>query len=304
MIERRHLELLLAIEARGSLVEAAESLHVTQSALSHQLRELEKRLGVLLFNRRTRPLRFTPAGVSVLQLAGSVLPQFEATEKLLQQQAHGTSGRLHLAIECHSCFQWLVPTLDRYRSEWSQVELDLSAGFSFEPQPALRRGELDVVITSDPVEQEGIMFIPLFRYELVLAVSKKGRWRAENYVTPQQLADETLIAYPVEQQRLDIFTGFLSPAGIAPKEIRTAELTPMMIQLVASGRGVSALPNWALAEYLEYGLVKSLRLGKQGMWRTLYAAIRNEDADLAYMQGFLQLAEQISVKQLKGAYPM
>lgn len=300
MIERRHLELLRAIHEKGSLVEAAEGLHVTQSALSHQLRELEGRLDLTLLNRRTRPLSFTPAGQRLLALAQRLLPQLEEAEHELRQQAYGESGRLHLAIECHSCFQWLMPTLDRYRSDWPEVELDLSAGFGFAPQAALRRGELDMVITSDPEEHADLTFLPLFRYELLLAVAKDSELLVPGHVLPEQLADSTLIAYPVEHNRLDVFTAFLDPAGVAPASVRTAELTPMMVQLVASRRGVAALPNWALAEYLEHRLISSVRLGEEGVWRNLYLAVRREDVSKAYMQAFYELAQKTSFATLKG----
>lgn len=300
MIERRHLELLTAINELGSMVEAADRLHVTQSALSHQLRELERRLDLVLLNRRTRPLTFTPAGKRLLVLARQVLPQLEEAEKELRQQAFGQSGRLHLAIECHSCFQWLMPTLDSYRGDWPEVELDLSAGFNFAPQPALRRGELDMVITSDPIDADDLVFLPLFRYELLVAVAKNSDWLAPGFVTPAQLADATLIIYPVEHARLDVFTAFMDPAGVAPANIRTAELTPMTVQLVASGRGVAALPNWALAEYLDYQLVAAVSLGEAGVWRTLYMAVRREDVDKAYIREFHRLAQLTSFSHLKG----
>ena len=152
MLEVRHLTTLLAIEEAGSLMEAAERLHVTQSALSHQLKDLEGRLGAALLVRRTRPVRFTTAGLRVLALAREVLPRVQQTERELKRLAAGQTGRLHIAIECHSCFQWLMPALDAFREHWPEVEMDLSAAFSFAPLPALVRGDLDMVITSDPVE--------------------------------------------------------------------------------------------------------------------------------------------------------
>lgn len=142
MLEIRHLETLAAIRDGGSLQEAAERLHLTQSALSHQLRDLETRLGTPLLNRRTRPARLTTAGLRVLALADDVLPRLRATERELQRLAAGRTGRLHLAIECHSCFQWLMPALDAFRGQWPDVALDLSAAFSFAPLPALVRGDL------------------------------------------------------------------------------------------------------------------------------------------------------------------
>ncbi|EKF73904.1 transcriptional activator MetR [Alcanivorax hongdengensis A-11-3] len=300
MLELRHLATLKAIEEAGSLVEAAERLHVTQSALSHQLKDLEHRLGVELLVRRTRPVRFTTAGLRVLALAEEVLPRVQQTERELKRLAAGQTGRLHIAIECHSCFQWLMPALDAFREHWPEVELDLSAAFSFAPLPALVRGDLDMVISSDPVENEAVRYVPLFRYELVLAVARQSPLAAQKWIDPQTLSELTLITYPVERERLDVFTAFLNPAGVEPGAIRTAELTPMTAQLVAAGRGVAALPNWALTEYTEHELLQTVRLGEQGVWRTLYAAVRVEDEQTAYVQEFLDTARALCFKTLNG----
>ncbi|MGB2059565.1 MAG: LysR substrate-binding domain-containing protein [Alcanivorax sp.] len=300
MLEVRHLTTLLAIEEAGSLMEAAERLHVTQSALSHQLKDLEGRLGAALLVRRTRPVRFTTAGLRVLALAREVLPRVQQTERELKRLAAGQTGRLHIAIECHSCFQWLMPALDAFREHWPEVEMDLSAAFSFAPLPALVRGDLDMVITSDPVENEAVKYLPLFRYELVLAVSRQSPLAASKWIEPEDIADQTLITYPVERERLDVFTAFLNPANAEPATIRTAELTPMTAQLVAAGRGVAALPNWALTEYTEHDLLKTVRLGEKGVWRTLYAAVRVEDDQTPYMQEFWETAKELCFKTLSG----
>jgi LysR family transcriptional regulator, regulator for metE and metH len=300
MIGLRHLETLDAIREAGSLVEAAERLHVTQSALSHQLRDLEDRLEVSVLNRRTRPVRFTVAGERLLALADQVLPLMRQGLRDVRTLAQGQAGRLHLAIECHACFQWLMPTLDVFREQWPLVEMDLSAAFAFAPVPALLRGDLDVVISSDPVEHEALLWLPLFSYELVLAVAREASIGAASFVTPQDLVNQTLITYPVERERLDIFTAFLQPAGVEPAAQRKTELTPMMIQLVAAGRGVAALPNWAISEYLDHGLIRSLSLGEAGIWRTLYAGIRAEEAQVAYLKEFVQTARQHGVAGLSG----
>jgi len=294
------METLSAIRDGGSLQEAAERLHVTQSALSHQLRDLEVRLKTPLLNRRTRPARLTTAGLRILALADEVLPRIRAVERDLQKLAAGRSGRLHLAIDCHSCFQWLMPALDVFRRDWPDVELDLSAAFSFAPLPALLRGDLDVVITSDPETMEAVEYLPLFRYELVLAVAAANPLAQYKYVDAQQLADQVLITYPVDRQRLDVFNVFLDPAGVEPAGIRKAELTPIIAQLVASQRGVAALPNWALTEYLNQGWLRICHLGEQGVWRMLYAAIRSEDVQADYIQAFLKQARETCFKTLSG----
>ena len=300
MIELRHLKTLVALRDTGSLVEAADSLFLTQSALSHQIKDLEDRLECTLFVRKTRPPRFTSAGRRLLHLADEVLPMVRNAERDIARLAGGETGRLHICIECHSCFQWLIPTLDRYRGNWPEVEMDLSGGFSFAPLPALVRGDLDLVITSDPVELPGITYVPLFTYEAMLAVGKEHRLASNTMILPDDLEQEQLITYPVERDRLDIFTRFLDPLDIEPASVRTAELTPMMIQLVASGRGVTCLPNWALTEYLEQQTVLVKKLGESGLWCTLYAAIREDQREMAFMQDFLNTAIETCFTTLTG----
>ncbi|WP_344704363.1 LysR family transcriptional regulator [Halomonas cibimaris] len=303
MIELRHLRTLLALRDTGSLVEAAERVHLTQSALSHQLKDLENRIDSALFVRKSRPVAFTRTGTRLLALAEQVLPQVRAAERDVARLAGTEHGRLHMAIECHSCFQWLMPTVDHFRDHWPEVEIDIPTGHHFDPLPALAREQLDLVITADPQPIEGIHYAPLFRYEGLLAVARQHALARQRCVHPEMLGDQTLITYPVEQSRLDVFTQFLRPAGVAPAEIRTAELTIMMMQLVASGRGVCALPSWALTEYLERDYVSAVPLGEGGMWSTLYAALRENTREAPWMQDFLRTARDTSFAVLSGIRP-
>ncbi|SFC20501.1 transcriptional regulator, LysR family [Marinospirillum celere] len=303
MIELRHLKTLVALRSCGSLVDAAERLHLTQSALSHQLKSLEYLLDTELFIRKSKPLQFTPAGQRLLKLADDLLPRVEAAQRDLQRLSRGQAGRLHLAIECHSCYQWLMPTLDAFRLKWPEVEVDIPGGHHFAPLPALKRQELDLVITADPRPIEGVSYQPLFQYESLLALPKDHALVDRAFIEPLDLATETLITYPVERNLLDIFTHFLDPAGVEPAGIRTAELTILMMQLVASHRGVCALPNWAMTEYLERDYVTARRMGPEGTWGTLYAAFRSSQQEQAFIQEFIELARQTSDRVLTDIKP-
>ncbi|MBT3146853.1 LysR family transcriptional regulator [Neptunomonas phycophila] len=300
MIELRHLKTLSALRDAGSLVEAADRVHLTQSALSHQIKDLEDRLNCSLFIRKTKPICFTSAGQRLLTLADEVLPMIRNTERDIARLAGGEAGRLNISIDCHSCFDWLMPTIDHFRQHWPEVEMDLSSGFTFQPLPALARGDLDLVITSDPEPRATITYIPLFSYESLLAVGKRHRLANKKYVHATDLESETVITYPVDQNRLDLFTRFLEPAGVEPHDTRTAELTLMILQLVASGRGVAALPNWALHEYLQRDYVAAKSLGERGVWCTLYAAIREDQKNSEFMVDFLDTAKQVSFSTLTG----
>ncbi len=303
-LELRHLRTLRAIQETGSLARAADRMHLTESALSHQIKSLEHQFEVALFFRRSRPVRLTAAGEQLLALARRVLPEVEAVESSLHALSEGNVGRLHVAMECHSCFQWLLPTMDIYRRDWPGVEMDLSLGFSFHPLPALVRGDIDLVVTSDPEPSlGGIYYAPLFRYEVRLAVPTGSPLAGTGAVAPAELADQTLITYPVCRDRLDVFNGFLEPAGVDPAAVRTAELTVMIIQLVASRRGVAALPNWALAEYADRDDIVTRRLGS-GLWSTLYAAVRVGEEQAPYMHAFIERARSLSAEQLQGVQPL
>eukprot|EP00752_Nemacystus_decipiens_P018053 g16186.t1 len=250
--------------------------------------------------RKTRPVRFTTAGNRLLRLADEVLPLVHTTELDLQRLAGGESGRIFMAIECHSCFDWLLPAIDEYRDQWPDVELDISSGFHFAPLPALSRGDLDLVVTADPDWDAGLYYFPLFSYEAQLAISKTHSLVAREWVEPADLTDEVLITYPVDRSRLDIFGSFLDVAGVEPARIRHSELTTMIVQLVASGRGVSCLPNWVLHEYREKDYIAVRSLGEEGVWPTLYAAVRSDQAEAAFMQGFIDTAKKTCFANLTG----
>lgn len=299
-IEIKHLRTLKILHQTGSFGAAAKRLHLSQSALSHQLRALEQYLEMPLVIRATRPVTFTPAGKRLLALAEQVLPAVQAAERDLARLGGGQAGRLFIVVECHSCFEWLLPTMDAYREAWPEVEMDLTLGYSFDPLPALVRGEVDLVITSDPKTLAGINYEPLFAFQVLLVMAKDHPLATKRWIEPCDLRDQALITYPVERERLDVFRKFLDPAGVQPASHRTCELTAMMLQLVASHRGVCVLPNWTLTEYLARDYVAARPLGPEPVWGTLYAALRQAESGLAYCQEFLETAREVSFRNLPG----
>ena len=290
LLEIRHLRSLEAIHQTGSLARAAEQLNLTQSALSHQIKALEHYYETPLFLRSTKPLRLTPAGHKVLQLAQRVLPDIDATDRQLRHIAQGHSGRLHIAIECHACFEWLIPVLDRYRQHWPEVDIDIRLGVSFEPITALRKGEVDLVISSDPQLYPDLSFIPLFDYQALLVLAHDHPLMAKSFIVASDLADQTLITYPVEHKRLDVFTRFLQPAHIEPAAVRQVESTAIILLLVTTLKGIAVLPDWVLQASVSQNRLTTRPLGKHGMHGTLHAAMRQGEHNAAYLRAFTELA--------------
>ncbi|PMH46625.1 transcriptional regulator [Vibrio sp. 10N.286.49.B3] len=299
MIELKHLRTLSVLRDTGSLTATATSLHLTQSALSHQLKELESRLGGPLFLRKTRPVKFTSEGNILLKLADDILPRIGKAQNELASLKEDVNGRLHMAIECHSCFQWLMPALKEYQVAWPSVTLDFSSGFGFEPLPALLAGELDLVITSDIQPRSEVHYEPLFDFEMCLITSTTSPLANVESIQPHHLSDQTMLSYPVQKQRLDIVKHFLQPAGVEPAKWKQADNTLMLVQMVSAGLGVAALPNWAINEFSRQGLITSKPLDT-GLWRRLFAATRNSEKEKHYLQAFFNTARLQCKSHLDG----
>jgi LysR family transcriptional regulator, regulator for metE and metH len=292
MLERFHLTLIREIDRQGSLTAAAGTLHLTQSALSHTVKKLEAQLGTPVWEREGRNLRLTQAGQYLLSLAQRLLPQFEHAEARMKQYANGERGTLRIGMECHPCYQWLLKVVSPYLARWPDVDVDVKQRFQFGGIGALFGYDIDVLVTPDPLMRPGLRFDPVFDYEQVLVVADGHRLAKAPYVEPAQLVDETLITYPVETDRLDIYNQFLRPAGVAPRRHKTIETTDIMLQMVASNRGVAALPRWLAEEYSDRMPVVSVKLGKTGIAKQIFLGTREADASLDYLYSFVEFAGQ------------
>ena len=295
-LEFRHLRTIKAIYDTGGLGRAADTLNITQSALSHQIKGLEAQAGVELFVRRSKPLKLSAAGMRLLRLAEKILPEIAALEDEFDGLRKGKTGRLHIAIECHACFEWLFPVLEAFRQNWAEVDVDIRPGLSFDGLPALQREEVDLVVSSDPEDLPGITFTPLFDYEPVFVAASGNPLAQKDYVEAEDFRDQLLITYPVDRTRLDVFTELLTPAKVEPRAIRQVELTAVILLLVASDRGVSVLPDWVVREVRSNADYVTRPLTKDGKTKRLYAATRTEDGDKPFMAHVLKLMRTEPVK--------
>ncbi|WP_175952367.1 LysR family transcriptional regulator [Burkholderia sp. BCC0405] len=292
MLDRIHLSIVQEVEKQGSLTAAAGVLHVTQSALSHSMKKLEQQLGTDIWLREGRSLRLTQAGQYLLAVANRVLPQLNLAEERLRQFAQGERGTLRIGMECHPCYQWLLKVVSPYLAAWPDVDVDVKQKFQFGGIGALFGYEIDLLVTPDPLDKPGLIFEPVFDYEQVLVVAGNHELAREEYVKPKQLANEVLVTYPVPVDRLDIYSMFLTPAGITPRRHKAIETTDIMLQMVASGRGVAALPRWLVLEYADTMDVVPVRLGKNGIAKHIYLGAREADVGIDYLRAFIEQAKR------------
>lgn len=290
MIEKIHLAIIQEVEKQGSLTAASEVLHVTQSALSHSIKKLEQQLGIEIWSREGRQLRLTQAGQYLLAVSNRVLPQLQLAQERLKQFAQGERGTLRIGMECHPCYQWLLKVVSPYLDQWPDVDVDVKQKFQFGGIGALFGYDIDLLVTPDPLFKPGLQFEPVFDYEQVLVVASDHPLAQHTNVEPAMLSDEILITYPVAPERLDIYADFLTPAGIAPRRHKTIETTDIMLQMVASRRGVAALPRWLIEEYASKIDVVPVRLGAKGIFKTIYLGARLDDLNTDYLRAFIQMA--------------
>ena len=273
---------------------------LSQSALSHQMRGLEEHYGFELFERKTSPLRWTRAGERLLVLAYDVKRQVRDAERDLARIGQGTAGTLRIAVECHSCFDWLMPAMDLLREGWPDVEMDIVSGFHPDPVGLLDENRADLVIVSTAKRRKGIEHHPLFEYDMPALLAQDHPLLEKSYLTAKDFALETLITYPIPDNRMDLFRQVLEPAGVEPKERRTTELTVAILQLVKSKRGIAALPRWAVQPYLERDYVAEMPITAKGLRAALHAATTKEGATQAFMREFVETVRLTAARQFEG----
>lgn len=287
-LELRHFELIAAIADTGSLAGASRKLFLTSSALSHQLRDAEERLGTRLFQRRHRRLLLTGAGEKVLDSARRVLAEVAQAEAACRQEA--AEDMVRLSTGCYTVYGWLPPVLRRWQVEYPRVELRIVLEATREPLPALLAGELDLALVTDPPPHVRLRRTPLFEDELRLLVAADHRLGGRTHVSVEELAGEHVLTYDAPAEQLDLYTRFFWPAGIEPRRVSRVPLTEALVDLVRAGIGVTALSPWMMPARRD-GLV-SLRLTPRGIRRRWAAVTLGGHPPSSPVGRFIQLLKE------------
>ncbi|WP_377110595.1 LysR family transcriptional regulator [Pseudoalteromonas sp. R86517] len=288
MLERNHLHIIKEVNRLKSVTAAAESLNLSQSAVSHTIAKLERRFGVKLWHRKGNTLVYSQAGLYLLSLADKMVAEFEYAERVLQEFAQGRRGIMRIGMECHPCEQWLMGKIQQFLKAWPEVDVEIKSAFRFDGIAALKANEIDVLITPDPINTEGLNFRSVFNYNLCIVVSEQNPLYNKAFVTARDLEDQVLYTVPVGYNRLDVYTRFLDPANVQPKRRVPIESTEMMLQLVSANRGVAALPEWLVSSHESRLGIKGISIGNKGLQKSVNVGVRDDDLQLDYVKGFIE----------------
>ena len=288
-LDLRDLRLVVTIDAEGGMTRASAVLNVTQSALSHQLADLERRLGAPLFMRHGRRLVLTPAGERLRDGAKPILAATTRLESQLRDIAEARNELLRFSTECYTCYNWLPALLREYQREFPRVETRLVADATRKPIPALLRGELDLAIVSSPVHDRRIAVDPLFQDELVAIVAPGHPWVGRKVVVAEDFASEHLIRYTLKNSESTLFTEVLMPAGVMPRKVSNVQLTEAIIELVLAGLGVAVLARWSVAREIDAGLLHAIRITPGGIQRQWSAARLRHKSESPHITAFVAM---------------
>jgi LysR family transcriptional regulator for metE and metH len=287
-LEIRHLKLVAAIAETGSVTRAGNRLHLTQSALSHQLRDAEEQLGTALFERKSGKMTVTAAGERLLQAARTVLGELERAETEIQRNGATTKGLIRISTQCHTAYHWLPPRLILFQEQFPEVEVQLVIEATNNPFEALLEGKLDLAIVNEPVRNRRIRYLPLFEDEVVIAVPPEHWLAAKRCAAPEDFANESILIYPPKEEST-LLTKILEPAGIRPKRIQEVTLTEAIIEMVIGGLGIAALPKWTVAPQLASKALIGVPLKPPGYrWSWSIAQLR-ENRTPVYMEEFIRI---------------
>ncbi|HEJ7344726.1 LysR family transcriptional regulator [Klebsiella oxytoca] len=296
-IDLKHLHTLRTLRKTGNLTRAAVALQLTQSALSHQIKQLENHYGVTLFVRKTSPVKFTHAGERLLQLAEIVLHAMEEADRDLYKFASGKQGELRITLECHTCYGWLLPVMDEFRRKWAEVDIDILPGFQPDPVDLLLQNKADVAIVDENEPTEMVSYSPLFKYEMVAILPNEHPLAQKPWLEAEDFLGELLITYAVPEDRIDLCRKVLKPAGI-PVRRKTTELTMGIVQQVASQRGIAALPIWAVSGYLDKKYVTAKSITKDKLMSEIWLASLTDNMDREYVRDFIYFIKQRCMRLL------
>lgn len=291
----KHLRLVKEVSDNGSLTKASERLFVSQSALSHQLKEVESHLGTSVFHRVNKKLVLTKAGKLVLESAERVLTDIEDTRIAVRKLISGNAGNIKVATECYSCYHWLPPLMYAFNKEFPNVEIDIHPEHSVSPLDKILSGELDVAIVNDKVESSKFEYTPLITDEMIAVVHASHPWSSKPYVEAEDFRDEQVIVHSYPLESVTLFRDILIPQHIQPKKIIPIQFTEAAMQMIKARMGVQVIAHWIAAPSLQDGNLKAVKVTKSGLKRTWYAVTLKREDNPQYIRNFIaHLMENIA----------
>lgn len=276
-ISTRHLQMIMAVAKAGSVSEAASQIGLTQSALSHRIREAERLLNTELFYRQHKKLIPTSAGKRLLLSATVVLSELERAENDIDKLSVGIEHVIRVGNEAYGGYHWLPPFIKRFNQDFPSYSVEIIPDVSLDPFTALRNGTIDISIVSGTVTQTGFRVLKLFRDEMIAVMHKDHPNVGKTWLTPQEIAADTYITYHTTPGPGREYEQLFSPNHLLPPKVIRAGVTEAVVEFVRAGMGITIMPSWVIKPYLKSGELRTARVTEHGLYLNWQALIRKDE---------------------------
>ena len=287
-MELKYLRLIKTIAEEGNISNSANRLFLTQSALSHQLKDIESRLGFKVFLRSRNKWKLTEEGLALYQIAKNVLTEIEQGMDKINEIRSGARGVVRVSTECYSFYHGLPSFLQKMQILYPHVEVRLMVEATHQPVTKLESGDLDIAITTSKENGERLKFIPIFKDEIFAIAHREHPTSDKKYLEANDFKDIHFIIHSYPLDTVSVYRLFLKPAKVMPQKITAIPLTEIALEMVHANMGIMCMPEWALASFTIPNTLTKRPIGKKGLKRTHYAAVKTEDLNKKYIRDFVQ----------------
>jgi LysR family transcriptional regulator for metE and metH len=283
-MEIRHLKLINEVSKSGSLTKASENLYLSQSALSHQLKEIEGFFKTQLFIRQNKKMVLTKEGEIVLLASQRILDEIESTAKYIRQMTEKDSGEIRISTECYTSYPWLSNFLKEFHPLYPKVEIKINSDATRYALSNLLENNIDIGIFEDNKSRK-LNYTPLFNDEFYIIVHPEHKWAHRTWIDLKDITDEPYIMYTLPTEESSLYKMLFPKTG--PKKLYKMMITEAIIEMVKSGMGFTVLPNWIVYPYIKSKELKAIKISKKGIKRTWYAGVLKNRAIPPYMTSFI-----------------
>lgn len=286
-MEIRHLKLIREVADKKSLTKAKDALFLSQSALSHQLKEIEGQLGTPVFHRVNKQLILTGAGKMVLESADRILADLERTELSIKKYVSGQTGTLRIATQCYTCYHWLPSLLKDFKKEFPNVEIEILHSNDSEVEDQVLNGKIDLAIIYESLDKPNINYQELFRDEMFALVTPDSPLADKKFLVAEDFEDQNVIIHSYPLESVTLFSQVLTPAGVKPKQVMQVQVTEAILEMVKAGLAINVMASWIVEPYLKSNEIKLIPVTKRGIHRTWYAITMKQENPPQYLENFV-----------------
>lgn len=287
-MEIKFLKLIKTIAEEGSIAGSSEKLFLTQSALSHQLKDLEIQLGFKVFYRTRNKWELTEEGSVLYKMACTVMESIGSGLNAIQQIRAGAAGTIKISTECYSFYQGLPLFIQKMKVLYPEIEVDLVLEATHKPVEKMISNEIDIaVVTSKPAGNEDLVSIEVFEDEIFAVIHQENLLNNSEYLTASDFQNVHLIIHSYPLRTVSVYERFLSPSGIMPVKISAVPLTEVTLEMVQANIGITCMPKWALKAFRISDELKFKKIGSDGLKRKHYLVVRKSDIGKKYINDFL-----------------